>query len=460
MEHAVRIPEARPWPAWQRAAFRGAFVFWALVLLDGELPGDLLWWLGGLGRWLLHLYFVAVEWPTTKLVAWLALHVFHLTGEAATQHPTGSGDTALAWTGMAATLIETAVIATIWMLLAKLRKRRSDYRVLAGWLFLGVRYMLAAVLLDYGFNKVFPLQFSAPGDYILHEPFGQASPMALLWTFMGASPAYQIFGGLAEVVPGILLLFRRTATLGAMLACAVLLNVVLLNFCYDVPVKLYSSLDLLAAIFLLLPQARTLWRVFILHRATELKAAGVSTGWRSRPRLAAWCLQALVIGHMLWIPATRSYHSWRDLHPASSAKAPEPARPNSYASLDGSWIVDGSSGWPAGKTWKTVTVGRLRYQSVDYMETTREGGETANYAESIDDNHGIHFLDLPAELHWALTAQGATLEGKWQGQAARLTMHRAPESYPLRSRGSTGCRNIPTTASVSRMLWVTDALPI
>jgi len=48
---------------------------------------------------------------------------------------------------------------------------------------------------------------------------------------------------------GMLLLFRRTVTLGAIASAAALLNIVLLNFCYDVPVKLYSAHLLLMALF-------------------------------------------------------------------------------------------------------------------------------------------------------------------------------------------------------------------
>jgi hypothetical protein len=41
--------------------------------------------------------------------------------------------------------------------------------------------------------------------------------MGILWTFMAASTGYTIFAGLAEAVAGLLLLFRRTSTLGALL---------------------------------------------------------------------------------------------------------------------------------------------------------------------------------------------------------------------------------------------------
>jgi len=65
--------------------------------------------------------------------------------------------------------------------------------------------------------------------------------MGLLWTFMAASKGYQIFTGAAEVLGGILLLWKRTTTLGALTVFGVMANVMALNFFYDVPVKLLST---------------------------------------------------------------------------------------------------------------------------------------------------------------------------------------------------------------------------
>jgi hypothetical protein len=74
----------------------------------------------------------------------------------------------------------------------------------------------------------------------LVEPWGEFSPMGVLWSFMGFSTVYQIFTGIGEVLGSFLLVLRRTTTLGALLLCAVLSNVVLLNYTFDVTVKLYS----------------------------------------------------------------------------------------------------------------------------------------------------------------------------------------------------------------------------
>src|SRR5204863_6312660 len=101
------------------------------------------------------------------------------------------------------------------------------------------------------------------------QTFGEASPMGLLWTFMGSSTSYTVFSGLAEVIGGLLLMARRTTLLGALVCIGVMVNVVMLNFSYDVPVKLYSSHLLAMAFFLLLPDLRRLTNVLVLNRPAE-----------------------------------------------------------------------------------------------------------------------------------------------------------------------------------------------
>ena len=57
--------------------------------------------------------------------------------------------------------------------------------------------------------------------------------------------------------------------LGALVALGTLANVVALNFCYDVPVKLFSIHLLAMAVFLVLPDAARLSRMFLLGQAVE-----------------------------------------------------------------------------------------------------------------------------------------------------------------------------------------------
>jgi hypothetical protein len=73
--------------------------------------------------------------------------------------------------------------------------------------------------------------------------------MTFLWNLISLSPVHEIICGSAEVLGGILLLYRRTALAGALFSTFVIANVVLYNFCYDVPVKLFAANLLLGCIF-------------------------------------------------------------------------------------------------------------------------------------------------------------------------------------------------------------------
>jgi hypothetical protein len=85
----------------------------------------------------------------------------------------------------------------------------------------------------YGVVKLFQGQFSAPSLEALTTPLGELPPMRLLWLFMGYSKPYIFFGGFLETAGGLLLFFRRTALLGALMVAAVMLNVVMLNLCLE-----------------------------------------------------------------------------------------------------------------------------------------------------------------------------------------------------------------------------------
>jgi predicted DCC family thiol-disulfide oxidoreductase YuxK len=193
------------------------------------------------------------------VVPWLGRLLF---GIEITILPNGSGDTTYNYVEVLMFALLATVGAVLWSIstgFAPVTPRIRDY------INTYVRYFLAGNMLLYGWDKVFLLQMPSPDPGRLMETFGNASPMALLWTFIGASPAYQIFGGLLEVTAGFLLLWRRTTLLGALLSAGVLVNVVLLNLCYDVPVKLFSSHLLLMALFLVAPHGARLAAVLVLN---------------------------------------------------------------------------------------------------------------------------------------------------------------------------------------------------
>ncbi len=180
-------------------------------------------------------------------------------------------------------LLSLAILGTlIWTVFDKERK---NYNYLHEWLIILLRYYVIYQMLLYGLAKVFLMQFQEPDFTTLMQTYGDSPPMALLWTFMGYSDGYTIFTGLGEVAGAIFLLFRKTRTIGALTVFAVMINVMLLNFFYDVPVKLLASHLVLFSIIIILYDWKRLTNFFFLNHPT---AALPLQPFFKNPKIEKW----------------------------------------------------------------------------------------------------------------------------------------------------------------------------
>lgn len=132
-----------------------------------------------------------------------------------------------------------------------------------------LRVSLAIAMIRLGIYKVIPVQIPPPelSTYLLRV--GELTPARMLATFLGYSPAYQSFTGVAELLGGVLLLARRTALLGALISAANLVMACALALCYGAPWKLPSLLLLLMAVTLIVPDLRRLADLLVFDRAVE-----------------------------------------------------------------------------------------------------------------------------------------------------------------------------------------------
>jgi len=364
------------------------------------------------------------EAPFHALTPWVAVHIFHLHGPVTKYHPTGSGDTTLDYI-MAFCFAAIAVFATL--LWSFLDRRRSEYRTLYAWLRLVVRFTLAFTLLAYGFAKVYPLQFSPPFLSTLTETYGESSPMGILWTFMGASVAYTKFCGLTEVAAGMLLLFRRTTTIGALVGAVAMSNVVMLNFCYDVPVKLYSLHLLLMSLFLLLPDAAAIMRFFLLHQSSRLEGVWLPKFERRHLRTAAIALQTLVICSVLYNNIWGGYKSVKEYSTGY----------RKYAPLYGIWNADSLTADGSHLDWRQLTVHLSRSFFIRDANGNRVGFNTI-YDES---KHTVKMTSAKLKQEGDFTysqpdAQHLILRGTLNGNPVVAGFHRVDDSsLLLTSRG-------------------------
>ncbi|MFL5765395.1 MAG: hypothetical protein ACJ77K_15730 [Bacteroidia bacterium] len=195
-----------------------------------------------------------------------AKSIFHITGAHKVAF-SDSGDTIFDFCSVFIYGLLSLIIA---LAVTLADQGRTDYEKLKRWLFLYIRYAIAFYMLVYGFDKVFKSHFPFPSFEKLEQPLGQSSPQGLLWAFMGYSSPYSIYLGIIEVLSGFLLFFRRTTALGAFLTLVIMINVTIINFSYDVPVKLFALHMVVYAIILSAPYLRSVWQFFILNKTSAL----------------------------------------------------------------------------------------------------------------------------------------------------------------------------------------------
>jgi len=238
------------WPIWQRISFRFFFIFFPMFILifpDG-LP-------------VVQNFHELYIQPFQHIATWAGRSFFELS--TVNFDGRGSGDT----TGDYLLLLViggSALAGTvIWSVFDRQRK---NYTRLYYWLIVIVRCYLIAIMTTYGFVKLFKTQFPYPSAARLGETYGQSSPMALAWIFFGYSSAYNYFMGFAEVSCALLLFFRRTTLLGALLTLMVSANIMAINYCYDVPVKILSTTLVVMSIFIIAQDAQRLFSFFFFNR--------------------------------------------------------------------------------------------------------------------------------------------------------------------------------------------------
>src|ERR1043166_18706 len=203
--------------------------------------------------------------PFHKLMVWIAKNILHLSYPI-TVFTNGSGDTTYDYVVIFFITAISLVGAIAWSVLDK---RTKTYNKLYYWLCVIVRYYVAITMFSYGFVKVFKLQFPFFSADRLLEPYGNSSPMGLAWNFLGFSQGYNYVMGFAELSSGILLLFRRTTTLGALVTLAVAGNIMAINYCFDVPVKLLSTALVVMSLFLVAKDLNRLINFFFLNKPTQ-----------------------------------------------------------------------------------------------------------------------------------------------------------------------------------------------
>lgn len=109
-------------------------------------------------------------------------------------------------------------------------------------------YLLGLGMLPYALTKLLRTQFVILPFHEWSVPLKDLSGVTLTWAFLGYSKWFTILLGVLELLPAVLLLFRKTRLLGAILLLPVVLNVFLINIALD----LWQNTQLISGIFLIL----------------------------------------------------------------------------------------------------------------------------------------------------------------------------------------------------------------
>ncbi|MGN7787367.1 hypothetical protein ACTJIJ_22730 [Niabella sp. 22666] len=273
------------WNWYEKILFRFFFVFFVLFILlnnNGAFPTEV------------ASFTAPISNQFSKLVPWISKQVLKIPYEFE-QNGYGSGDNTYSYV-ILFIIFSIAVLATI--LWSAIDWKRKSYVKLYYWLTVLVRFYVAFMLFSYGIVKIIKLQFPSPHVGRLMQPYGESSPMGLAWTFLGFSKGYNIFMGVAECA-ALLLLFRRTMTFGAIITLMTAANVMAVNYFFDVPVKILSTMLVVMTLFLLAHDIKRLCLFLFSGKPVSLptiKAPVLSKKWM---RITKLSLKILLIAATL-----------------------------------------------------------------------------------------------------------------------------------------------------------------
>jgi len=406
---AALEPRVR-WNLLTRVAFRFCAIYFTLYVLFTQMISSLLPVPGnGFGVPPLE-SFGAVQ----RVLNFVGVHILRISHPISFR-PSGSGDKLVDWI-LAFTLLLVAAAGTVaWSILDR---RRDNYVRLNGWFRLLLRLALATTMVSYGTAKAIPLQMPYPNLTRLLEPYGNFSPMGVLWYSIGASRPYEIFAGTAELVAAVFLFVPALATLGALVALADCVQIFMLNMTYDVPVKLFSFHLILMSVVLLAPEASRLLNVLVFNRTAEPSTQPPLFRRRRASRIALG-LQLVFGAYVLGISFFGAWQSWKSF----GGGAPKPP-------LYGIWNVeqmqiDGVTRSPLLTDWGRWR--RLVVQNATSLSFQRMDDTFTGYPAAFDMNAKTITLTKPADKSWKATftftqpdPERLVLDGQMDGHRVRM----------------------------------------
>ncbi|ANH83859.1 hypothetical protein A8C56_10935 [Niabella ginsenosidivorans] len=196
----------------------------------------------------------------------------------------------------------------IWSALVK-EKERINYEQLYYWLRVLLRFRLGIALISIGILKLFPILLPKPTLSDYNTEYGDLLLWKIYYLSTSVTKANYVFSlGFLEIIGGVLLLFRRTAAIGAGLLIAVLANIVIVNYVYEIGEQVYSSFLLLIGVVLFVYDFPRFFNLLFRQIKSEPDPF-VPYYNRSVARYKPFLKSVLIIGFLVY--GIAAYSNWK-----------------------------------------------------------------------------------------------------------------------------------------------------
>ena len=269
------------------------------------------------------------------------------------------------------------------------------------------RYIVAFIVLQYGFAKLTGAQFTVL-ESELDKPMREVSGFWLTWYYFSYSPIYGNFVGVLQIVMGILLFFRKATLIASCVLLAVMSNIVLIDIFYAIDFfALLEALIVSSLLVFIMWQHRTeLIHLFWTQQNTVLTKPLSKKGGLARVALAS----SIVIYTSVGAYFAANFNN------------------RSPTELDGNWRVEEVSGSSAEQIPDTIYFERNRAHMVvfrfsdtfetHHFELNPAGGELVIWEEWLSKGNLIF------EGQYSLQGDRLFLTGELEGKEVELRLEK------------------------------------
>jgi hypothetical protein len=285
-----------------------------------------------------------------------------------------------------------------------------DKRTVGRILYVSLSYTLAFGMLPYAVSKILAVQFQVFAS-IYAQPLSSVYGFFAIAAFFGRFRWLEVLLGFVEFVPSVLLLFRRTRGIGAVLLLGPILFITVIDYAYPAMgyVLVISAMLVVDLVLLMLdaPTRRWLFALFTLGK-------GVTHRYRWLEFVVAVLLASTII-----VPF------WRQVHQFETERGDFTGRPqiNGRGTWDiTSLVIDGTPvDLKAGKESPKIY---FDFDGVCRIAGLRDTPIDCRF----EPNGNLHTIKL---THFPLGASSVSVQGSYQVAGSTLAISGSAESHTI-----------------------------